>query len=523
MAVASVMEILTSAQMRAVEQAAIESGSVSGGELMGRAGRGVVAAMMQRWPDLAQTPHRAAVFCGPGNNGGDGFVIARLLTEQGWQVTVFFYGAAGTLPPDARDAHGRWAALGAVHPLSQPEPQPAQIAQVLEVLAQGPCIVVDALFGTGLGRPVTALTPLFEALDGHRCVAVDIPSGLCADSGRALSGVALRADLTVSFHRAKCGHVLSDGPELCGQLEIADIGLDGWRTPAPVPVAHLVGESVTWPVAVKSSGHKFSHGHALCLAGGVGRGGAGRLAARGALRIGAGAVTLICPPAALQENAMRLDAIMVRALKDTTALRDTLVERRATALCLGPGLGLGAREADLLRAALAAAPLPLVLDADALTLLAKDRALLDHLHPACVLTPHDGEFARVFPDLATALHAPALSGPAFSRIDATRAAAARVGCVVLLKGADTVIADPSGRVAVHCAGYERAVPWLATAGAGDVLAGFITGLLARGFSPFDAACGAARLHVDCALEFGPGLIAEDLPEMLPRVLARLDV
>lgn len=295
----------------------------------------------------------------------------------------------------------------------------------------------------------------------------------------------------------------------------------------------------------KLDGHKYSHGHALILSGPSGHGGAARLAARGALRIGAGVVTVGCPPEAIPENAARLDAVMLRGLADGAALAGVLADPRINALCLGPGMGTGAREAGVLAAALGL-PIPgltrdlssdggeggtggpgsgpgrgLVLDADALAILSQTPELFAALHGACVLTPHAGEFARLFPDIAAKLAEPATKGPAYSKVDATREAAARAGCVVLYKGPDTVIAGPDGRCAINSAQYDRAAPWLATAGSGDVLAGFITGLLARGFSPFDAACSGAWLHVECALSFGPGLIAEDLPEELPKLFRAL--
>lgn len=259
--------------------------------------------------------------------------------------------------------------------------------------------------------------------------------------------------------------------------------------------------------------HKYTHGHAFILSGPVGRGGAGRLAARGALRIGAGLVTLGCPPDAILENAARLDAVMLRPIADQADLAFALEDARITALCLGPALGLEEREAALAAVALSARR-PTVLDADALTLLARDAKLREGLHEACILTPHEGEFARLFPDLC-------MKETAQSKVDAARAAAVRIGSVVLLKGAETVIAEPSGRVAVNEATSDRAAPWLATAGSGDVLAGFVTGLLARGFSPFDAACAGAWLHVEAARSFGPGLIAEDLPEEVPKVFRAL--
>ncbi len=258
----------------------------------------------------------------------------------------------------------------------------------------------------------------------------------------------------------------------------------------------------------------------------MGRGGAARLAARGALRIGAGLATLACPPSALIENAAQLTAIMLRSLKDAQALSEVLQDPRINAVCMGPGLGTGRREADLLHCVLAQRmprePAPaLVLDADALSLLAQDQSLFGALHGGCILTPHAGEFARLFPDIADQMQAK--PDNAATKAQATRAAAARAGCVVLLKGAETVIADPDGRCRIHTARGDRATPWLATAGAGDVLAGFITGLLARGFAPLQATELATWLHVECARSFGPGLIAEDLPEELPKLFRALGV
>jgi hydroxyethylthiazole kinase-like uncharacterized protein yjeF len=284
--------------------------------------------------------------------------------------------------------------------------------------------------------------------------------------------------------------------------------------------------------------HKYTHGHALILSGGAGRGGAARLAARGALRIGAGLVTVGCPPEALTENAARLDAVMLTPIADADTFGRVLEDKRITALCLGPGLGTGEREAALVAMALGSRGEPqptggtepdavgrglprLVLDADALTILARDPDLFAALHENCVLTPHAGEFARLFPEIAEKLAAPATKGPAYSKVDATREAAKRAGCVVLYKGPDTVIADPEGRCSINSAHYDRAAPWLATAGSGDVLSGFIAGLLARGFRPMQAAETAAWLHVECARKFGPGLIAEDLPEQLPAVFRDL--
>lgn len=538
-------ELLTAAQMRAIEEAAIASGQVTGLELMERAGRGVVEAIFEEWPELARAPGRAVVLCGPGNNGGDGFVVARLLKGQGWQVEVFLYGDAERLPPDARVNYERWVGMGEVRPHSAWQAR----------RGGWQCdLVVDALFGTGLSRPLADLvTDFWNLADMVECfavepghgigrpaiVAVDLPSGLCADSGRMIGNAgfgrdAAAAHLTVTFHRAKPGHFLGEGPGLCGELKIVDIGLEqtarqtrGERNKLPMLERQsLSRETITLTFETHQlykgrDEHKYSHGHALILSGPPGHGGAARLSARGALRIGAGVVTVAAAPEAMAEHAARLDAVMLREVADAAGLARVLEDKRINALCLGPGMGVE-RAAELLPVAVRAQHAPyLVLDADALTAMSQDPGLFALLHNRCVLPPHAGEFARLFPDIAAKLAEPATKGPAFSKVDATREAAARAGCVVLYKGPDTVIATPDGRAAINAAVYDRATPWLATAGSGDVLAGFITGLLARGFSPFDAACTGAWLHVECARSFGPGLIAEDLPEELPKVFCAL--
>jgi hydroxyethylthiazole kinase-like uncharacterized protein yjeF len=507
-------ELLTAAQMRAIEAAAIASGKVTGLELMERAGRGVVEAIFAEWPELAAGSFRAVVLCGPGNNGGDGFVVARLLKEWGWAVEVFLYGDAERLPPDARMNYERWRAVGEVRRMDG-----------LAVPGGGANLVVDAIFGTGLSRPLPAevaktLGAAFEGRGGAFSVGVDCASGECMDSGKFIgdqSDNPFDRDLIVQFHRAKVGQYLEPAAGRCGSLRVVDIGLpdasgDFVRLAEPV---QRLGKG--------GAAHKYTHGHALILSGGVGHGGAGRMAARGALRIGAGLVTVGCPHEALPENAARLDAVMLKPVHDARELRRVLEDRRINALCLGPGMGVE-RAKGLLAVALASGgeePRPTVLDADALTALAQVPALFAMLHPGCVLTPHGGEFARLFPDIAARLEAPATTGPAYSKVDACREAAARAGCVVLFKGADTVIADPSGRCSINSAHHERAAPWLATAGSGDVLAGFIAGLLARGFGPMQAAETGAWLHVECARSFGPGLIAEDLADELPKVFRAL--
>ncbi|MEL7257775.1 MAG: NAD(P)H-hydrate dehydratase, partial [Pseudomonadota bacterium] len=551
-------ELLTAAQMRAIEQAAIESGEVTGLELMERAGRGVVEAVFEEWPELAKAPHRAVVLCGPGNNGGDGFVVARRLRDKGWTVEVLFFGEADKLSPDARKNRDVWAEMGDIRPLTVEE----------AATGKRPALLIDAMFGTGLSRAI----PL-ELANAHHAVrkrdvgdahpwlvpfhiaAVDCPSGLDCDSGHFLmperptdtgdddrdferswawwqddaSRRLLRTDLTIVFHRKKIGHVLS---ESCGAIRVVDIGLGAedlhpahLKAPRmPDQVIELDFElpkdrpSRIWPgrdldKRFGRGRHKYDHGHALILSGPSGHTGAARLAARGALRIGAGLVTLGVPPAAQQEVASQITAVMLRRVEDTEALANVLQDDRLNALCLGPGLGVERAREFVPVVCDGVEPRPTVLDADALTAFAgQPETLFDMLHKRCVLTPHAGEFARLFPDIAEKLNASATKGPAYSKVDATREAAARAGCVVLFKGPDTVIAAPDGRCSINSAQYDRAAPWLATAGSGDVLAGFITGLLARGFAPMQAAETAAWLHVECALSFGPGLIAEDLPE-----------
>jgi hydroxyethylthiazole kinase-like uncharacterized protein yjeF len=508
-------ELLTAAQMKASETAAIESGAVTGLELMERAGRGVVEAIFETWPELAKTDHRAVVLCGPGNNGGDGFVIARLLRDWGWEVAVFLYGDAEKLPPDARANYERWREMGEVQPFDAG-------AFSLQAGAGAPAAVfVDAVFGTGLTRPFDLFPAVCEALAAQtarpRVIAVDVPSGMCADSGFLLGGVQPErlADLTVSFHTEKVGHRLGNAQELCGRVVVADIGLSD--APDPAAVTLLDRADVVAAGLRKAASHKYGHGHALILSGPAGHTGAARLAARGALRIGAGLVTVACPPDALAEHAAQLNAVMLMDVADAGVLSKKLEDARLNGLCLGPALGLGDRTRELVFAALAPQRAT-VLDADALTVFENDpKALFAALHENCVLTPHGGEFRRLFPDIAEKLDETPGKGPAYSKVDATRAAAARAGCVVLFKGPDTVIAAPDGRCSVGSAYYDRAAPWLATAGSGDVLSGFITGLLARGFGPMQAAEAAVWLHVECALNFGPGLIAEDLPEQLPVV------
>jgi hydroxyethylthiazole kinase-like uncharacterized protein yjeF len=544
-------ELLSAAQMRGIEQEAIQSGAVSGLELMERAGRGVCTAVFEEWPELSAGAHRAVVLCGPGNNGGDGFVIARLLLGAKWDVQLHLYGDPARLPPDARTNHDRWATTQEVLAF---EPK--------EIFAGArPDLIVDAVFGIGLSRPMPDVVAqglncagMKTWNDAHKIkrVAVDCPSGLDLDNGRvptdvdagAKAGNAVpqtlnMADLTVTFQAPKLGHYLALGPMVCGKLKVVDIGLGAFavarrailQNPDPerarLAEPIVAGRATTprrWLTSLMGKpgvpGHKYDFGHVAVFAGGVGHGGAARLAARAALRSGAGLVTVLCPPAALIENACQLTAIMLRSWKKDQQLSE-VADSRVTAFCLGPGMGVSARTRAAVIEVLGRRAddrdrrdPAVVLDADALTSFADDpQRLFDHAHVRTILTPHDGEFARLFPDLSVSARG------TMSKVDAVRHAAARAGCMVLLKGPDTVIAEPSGGASVHAAAYGRDAPWLATAGAGDVLAGLIAGLSAPHTSGdlFAVAELAVYLHVECARSFGPGLIAEDLPEQLPKV------
>ncbi|MAC78375.1 MAG: bifunctional ADP-dependent NAD(P)H-hydrate dehydratase/NAD(P)H-hydrate epimerase [Rhodobacteraceae bacterium] len=533
-------ELLTAAQMRNAEQAGIDSGRVTGLGMMERAGEGVVEAIFEAWPELPggrpvgasekrylgqEEAPRAVILCGPGNNGGDGFVVARLLAGRGWAVEVFFHGDAAGLPPDAKTNYDRWCGIGEVSSLTYRDFKNTGDAD----------LYVDAVFGTGLTRPVEGdLARVLRYLAGDggdrgffapRLVAVDVPSGLDSDSGRVVGAGSQEwapacpyCALTVTFHAMKPGHLLADGPAFCGKVVVQGIGLAEQLSP------RLSLVETPQDLSKGQGQHKYGYGHALVLTGGFGHTGAARMAARAALRVGAGLVTLAVPGSAQMEVAAQITALMMRRVEDGVGLAALLEDGRLNALCLGPGLGVE-RARDLVPVALGSEgvkPRPVVLDADALTAFAEaPQDLFDKAHEGCVLTPHGGEFARLFPDIAERLAKAATRGPAYSKVDAARDAAARAGCTVLLKGPDTVIAAPDGRCAINAAVYDRAAPWLATAGSGDVLAGLITGLLARRFDPFAAAGTAAWLHVEAARAFGPGLVAEDLPEMIPQVFRTL--
>ena len=480
-------EVLGIAEMAAADAAAIAAG-ISGGELMANAGTAVAEALTARF---VRTP--AIVLCGPGNNGGDGFVVARRLAQAGWPVRVAMLGARERLRGDAAAAAAAWT--GTTLAL-----EPA----VLE----GAGLVIDALFGAGLARPLEGVAlATIEALQdaGLPVVAVDVPSGLDGDTGQVL-GAAARATLTVTFHRPKPGHLLLPGRELAGELVVADIGIPNDVT-ARLGIRLRANGPRLWRRLVPrrtAASHKYSQGHALVLGGGIASSGASRMAARAALRAGAGLVTVVCPEAALATHAAQLTAVMVAPFADQAGFERQLEDPRRNAVLLGPGAGVGEALCQQVLAALASRR-TCVLDADALTSFADRPAeLFAAIAGPCLLTPHEGEFRRLFD----------LEGDKLTR---ARAAALRSGAVVLLKGADTVVAAPDGRAIIQ----PDAPATLATAGSGDVLAGIALGLLAQGMPVFEAAAAAVWLHAAAAESLGPGLIAEDLIEALPGALARL--
>jgi hydroxyethylthiazole kinase-like uncharacterized protein yjeF len=456
-------------------------------DMMASAGGAVAREIVRRWK-----VQPVIVLCGPGNNGGDGFVAARNLVDTGWPVRIALLGSRDHLKGHAASHAEKW--YGTIEPL-------------LPKSLDGAELVIDALLGAGLSRAVEgAALETLNAAAGRKLpiVAIDVPSGLMGDTGETLGAVA--AVLTVTFFRKKPGHVLLPGRSLCGEVVVADIGtapsvfeqivLDTFENDPSLWASHLP--------QLRDDGNKYSRGHAL-ISGGYPMTGAARMGARAAARVGAGLTTIAVPEVALQIYASALTSIMVAPLAAPEDFDQLLDDRRISALLIGPGAGTGentrARVLAILRTGR-----PTVIDADAITAFkddpeSLDRAIVGH----CVLTPHDGEFCRLF-------------DPSGDKLTRTRRAARRSGAVIVLKGADTVIVAPDGQAIVN----TNAPPTLATAGSGDVLSGIVLGLLAQGMQPFHAAAAAVWLHGAAASEFGPGLIAEDLPDLLPRVFRRLD-
>ena len=491
------MEVLTTSEMERADHLTIASGR-PGFALMLSAGQAVAEAAM----DLAEEGP-IVVVAGRGNNGGDGFVAAAELAARGREVSVVLLCERDSLQGDAASAARGWK-----YPVLPFNPQ-----------ALGkPALIIDALFGAGLNRPVRGEPEeMIEAINanGAPVLAVDLPSGINGTTGFVM-GAAVRATETVTFFRRKPAHLLLPGRMHCGRVHLADIGIprsvlgeirpqtfenvpDTWHASFPVP---------------RVDGHKYARGHAVVLSGEMASTGAARLAARGALRAGAGLVTVASPREALAVNAAALTAVMVRAVDTPIEFGELIADRRFNTCVIGPGAGIGDRTRDFVHTAVAAQK-HLVLDADALTSFAEapDRlfeSIKAPADPQVVLTPHEGEFPRLFSDMSN-------KNPGRSKLERVRDAAQRCGAVVLLKGADTVVAAPDGRATIA----SNAPPWLATAGAGDVLSGIVAAMLAQGVPAFEAASIGVWMHGEGAREAGPGLIAEDLPEVLPAVFRRL--
>jgi hydroxyethylthiazole kinase-like uncharacterized protein yjeF len=476
-----VTAILTVAETAAADAAAAPKVSIR--DLIERAGRAVARVVVERFE---VSP--VLVLAGPGNNGADGYVAARVLRDAGWPVRVAAFGSRKGA--DAIAAAATWG--GPTEPLDTP-------------VATGE-LVIDALFGAGLDRPLPAdVARLARRLKStrSRVVAIDVPSGLAGDTGKSVGEGVFHAGLTVTFHAKKPAHVLQPGRAFCGEVVVADIGL------AP-PTARLCENgpelwlsNYPWPSV---DGYKTNRGRLVVVSGDAWSTGAARLSSRAALRVGAGLVTLLSPPEALMVNAAHLEAVMLKPFETEVELE--AIASNVEVAIIGPAAGV--TEATLSNVlALARTGAALVVDADALSVFRDDpEELFSALDRDDVLTPHPGEFERIFPGVLK-------SAP--ERISAARIAASRAQAVVLLKGADTVICAPDGRAAVNVNGS----PWLATAGSGDVLSGLIGGLVAQGMGSFEAACAGAWIHAECAGVFGPGLISEDLPGLVPMVLKRL--
>ncbi|MFW7341316.1 NAD(P)H-hydrate dehydratase [Pollutimonas sp. H1-120] len=478
--------LLTPGQMALADQAAIQGG-ITGTALMEAAGAAVANAVAARW-----SKRPVLIACGPGNNGGDGFVAARHLRGAGWPVTVAVLDGKEPSTGDAAYHAGLWD--GPFEPLSVS-------------LLEGAGLVVDALFGAGLSRPLDGSAAEFIAAVKHSDIpvcAIDMPSGLDGASG-AILGHAATAELTVTFFRKKPGHILMPGKSLCGHVLVADIGI-------PAAVLDRIGpdtfenapdlwlHSFPWP---SLDGHKYLRGHALVVGGRI-MTGAARLTAQACARMGAGLVTVAAPATVWHIYAAALTSVMVHPMRESGALDDILADARINAVVVGPGAGVSdVTQRHALQAL--ASKRAVVLDADAISVFGSDpQSMFDAIQGPCVLTPHDGEFNRIF-------------SAGGDKLQRARHAAAQSGAVVVLKGADTVIAAADGRAIIN----SNAPPQLATGGTGDVLAGLIAGLLAQGMDAFDAAAAAVWVHGEAAALFGPGLVSEDLQHKVPRVLRRL--
>lgn len=489
--------LLTPSEMGRADALTIAHG-VSGERLMENAGYAVADVICARFSQGA----RAIVLCGMGNNGGDGFVIARVLKQRGFIVRVALALPEGMtardIKGDAANAERAWR---------------GETVDATPALFEGATLIVDALYGAGLSRDVSGRdAELIAAVNaararGARVYAVDLPSGIDGRTGE-VRGTAIMADETVTFFRRKPGHLLLPGRTHCGQLRLTQIGIGSAVLGEIAPRVAANGPALwaeCWPQAAIDS-HKYSRGAALVASGPVMSCGAARLAAEAALRAGAGIVTVATPPDAIATVAAWRAAFVIKPAADRAALADLLSEPRLRAAVLGPGLGLDDDVWSAIRTALEG-EMALVLDADAITQASRrpDEAFaaIKARKTGVVLTPHEGEFKRLFPEVGG------------SKLDRARAAAAQSGAVVLLKGPDTVIAHPDGRAAIN----ENGTAALATAGSGDVLAGIIGGLLAAGRPAFEAAALAAWMHGEAGRVAGLGSIADEIVRALRDVLA----
>lgn len=489
------LELLTAEEMRRAERLTIEAGTPSL-TLMENAGKGVTEEVVRRFARGS----RVTVLCGPGNNGGDGFVSARSLRERGYHVRLALLGKTEDITRDAKEMARRW----------DESIEPMTLAAL-----DGAEVLVDAIWGSGLKGPVDGIpAQIIEAATKRELpvVAVDVPTGLDMTHG-TVHGMAFKAVATVTFFRRKTGHVLLPGRRYCGDVKAVDIGIPNSVLSEVAPQT-FINEPDFWLryfPRLKQDGHKYDRGHGIVVSGPMESTGASRLAARAALRVGAGLVTVATSKAAFYINAAQLTTIMVSAYEGPGGLAEYLGDPRITAVLIGPGAGISQETRDLVAAVLSSEA-TVVLDAEGLTSFADNPADLFALikqRPApTILTPHQGEFDHIFPEL----------GNAESKLEQARRASEISGGVVVFKGPDTVIAAPDGLAAIT----ESAPPWLATAGTGDVLAGLITGLSAQGMAALDAAVASVWVHGELARTFGPGMIAEDMAELLPALLQRLD-
>lgn len=474
------IELLTPKQMNEADHLTIEGG-VPGIQLIQSAGDVLLMAVHSHFANA----HDVLIVSGIGNNGGDGFVLAERLANSGRNVSVTILGDASDISGDAKLAY---------------DAMPDTIKYDDHPNYDNYDLIVDAIFGAGLCREIKGIYA--EAVSQintspTKVLSVDLPSGINGATGHIL-GCAVQADVTATFFRKKPGHILCPGRFYCGEIALGQIGIQNAVLDEIAPACylnapHLWLDNYPFPDPL---GHKYDKGHALAISAGLEKSGAARLMAKASLRIGAGLVTIACPQDTLSAHAARTDAIM---LSPMDGLNDLLSDARINSICLGPGLDPDVHTRQLVEDVLKLDK-SIVLDAGALTAFSNKpddlfSAIGSRAAPT-ILTPHDGEFARLFPEIDKSI----------GKIDQAKVAANLAGATIILKGPDTVIAEPNGRIAVS----NNAPAWLATAGSGDVLCGMISGLLAQGMPEFEAACAAVWFHGEAGNISGPGLISSEL-------------